>query len=662
MSTRTWQTVLKEIKYPERTVVIDFESYFSDTLGFGCQTTPAYVMDERFEFTGVGVWWLHRPKPYFVSGPEVKDFMRNIMASSKFVDGQQVVSDCTIIVQNHKFENTIFNKIFNMRPKYLIDVQDLAGHVEARAPRKLAHIAPKYGFEDKGTNLKELKGMRWDDIVEAGLLEAHKEYTLQDAKLEGELFMQLAPMVTQPEIEFEMMQITSEMYQRPTIRLSKPKAQKVLHRLKTTLDNHIPEGLTQDEVSSNTIFTTKLIELVGVDGVPTKFGKRPGKKMTALLGEEKVIPAISKDDEGMKQLLANPNPEVRALCEARLAVKSWPLHIKRVAAIIQLCKDWGGAMGIPLNYYGAHTGRWSGGEGINMQNLPRLLQDLREAIFPVDDLHKFIYADSCQIEARGVAWLAGQDDLLQAFANNEDPYSQFASDMFGAKVRKPRKTDPKPVYERMELRRGVGKVGVLGCGYGMGDNRCYEQMMEDDFLYSMMVKGLISPQTAADIVDLYRTKYAMVPRLWDKMEDAMKFVIKYPNEVANVNGKIKFYADPEHRSTIYMELPSGRRLRYQRCSLSKGSIRWKYGVLWGGSLVENAVQAFSRDIIAYHMSLLNKDHIPIVNNVHDSVTILWRKDQAERGMAHLLHTMRQRPDWCPDLPLDAEGCVCGYLK
>jgi len=654
MSGRTWQTVLKEIDYPEDAVVLDFETYFSDDLGFSCQDTVEYIEDERFEFTGLGVWWLREEKPFFVDGSDVEQFIR------EFIEPD----NNTIIVQNHKFENSIFKRKFGFLPMYPIDVKDLASHVESRGSKKLADIAPKYGLEDKGTDLTLVKGMRWPDIVEADLVDEFRGYTVQDAKLEGELFMKLAPMVTNPELEFFIMRHTQMLYQRPIIRVSRPKAMKVLQRLKANRDDPIPEGMTLDDVSKDARFVEALIELVGVDGVPKKFGKRPSKRIKELFGTDAEIPAIAKDDEGMRQLLSSSDPKVKQLAEARLAVKSWPLHIKRVERIMKRCKDWGGIMGVPLNYYGGHTGRWSGGDGINLQNIPNILQDLKEAMLPLKG-QAFFTADSCQIEARGVAWLAGQLDLLQAFADNADPYSQFASRMFDAKVRKPRKTDPKPVRDRFGLRRDVGKVAVLGCGYGMGPDRCYEQMSEDDDMYQKIVDGEITPETAEKLVSLYRKMYPLIPKLWEKMEDAMKFVIKYPNEVATVNGKIKFYADPEHRSLIYMQLPSGRCLRYQNCALSKGKIKWRYGKLWGGSLVENAVQAFCRDIIAEQILELEKHHMWVVMHIHDSITIMDSSSDphaVEARLNNLIFYMRQSPAWCKDLPLDAEGGVYEYFK
>ena len=94
-------------------------------------------------------------------------------------------------------------------------------------------------------------------------------------------------------------------------------------------------------------------------------GEEPPMKQ----GKKGLILAVAQDDDGGKSLLTHPEQKVRDLMQARKAVKSWKLHIKRVQNMINQARAWGGKIGVPLNYYGAHTGRWSGCESINLQNL-----------------------------------------------------------------------------------------------------------------------------------------------------------------------------------------------------------------------------------------------------------------------------------------------------
>ena len=114
---------------------------------------------------------------------------------------------------------------------------------------------------------------------------------------------------------------------------------------------------------------------------------------------------------------------------------------------------------MPLKYYGAHTGRWSGLDKVNMQNLPSRdvkKKALKNAILPPKD-NVIINVDSSQIEARILVWLSGQDDVVEQFKNNEDVYSNFASKVYGRKIDKRNKTE-----------RFIGKTCILGLGYGTG--------------------------------------------------------------------------------------------------------------------------------------------------------------------------------------------------
>ena len=113
------------------------------------------------------------------------------------------------------------------------------------------------------------------------------------------------------------------------------------------------------------------------------------------------------------------------------------------------------SMPVPLRYYAAHTGRWGGTDSVNMQNFPRK-SPIKSAIIAPPE-HYILDADSSQIEARTIAWLAGQDDLVQAFANGEDVYRIMASAIYG-----------KPVALITGSERFVGKTTILGAGYGMG--------------------------------------------------------------------------------------------------------------------------------------------------------------------------------------------------
>lgn len=197
-----------------------------------------------------------------------------------------------------------------------------------------------------------------------------------------------------------------------------------------------------------------------------------GEQLPTKIGKKGQIPALAKTDDGFNYLLNHPVENVHDLAGARLASKSWINHFLRIESMEDQAKSRNGNISVGIRYYGAHTGRWSGSEGINLQNLPGagrvgsgthpLLQKIRGLLIAPPD-YILPIVDLSQIEARVLAWFAGQDDLVKDFAEGKDIYSQFATELFGHLVRKDKKSDPPPVAKRFKIQRGFGKDAILGC-------------------------------------------------------------------------------------------------------------------------------------------------------------------------------------------------------
>ncbi|HUW45786.1 MAG TPA: hypothetical protein VMW50_08320 [Dehalococcoidia bacterium] len=277
-----------------------------------------------------------------------------------------------------------------------------------------------------------------------------------------------------------------------------------------------------------------------------------------------------------------------------------------------------------------------------------------------------IIADSAQIEARALAWLAGQDDLTQGFANNEDIYSTLAAELFKCHIHKPNETDPEPVAKLLKLRRGFGKDAILGAGYGMGADKFYSRCLENDALRPLFESGQYNLPFIKYIIDTYRSKYARIPKLWNTVEKCFKWVLKYPDKVMAYGSDfvsegwvaktlLTFWNED---GTAIIQLPSGRCLRYRHArlkrTLNRSEIRWHYGALWGGSLVENIIQAIARDLLGWWILEIEKQGIPIVLHVHDEVVcIVPDKDILLTSMI-VEQIMKSVPEWAAGLPVDVE--------
>jgi DNA polymerase len=252
----------------------------------------------------------------------------------------------------------------------------------------------------------------------------------------------------------------------------------------------------------------KLAELLEFHGVlpPMKISSKTGKEAFA----------FAKSDEGFKALLEHPNPQVQAIVAARLGVKS-TLEETRTERFINIAGR--GPLPVPLRYYAAHTGRWGGDDKVNLQNLPRK-SPLKESMLAPEG-YVFIDCDSSQIEARTLAWLAGQDDLVEFFDKNNaevaagvekmdmqyDPYKIMASEIYG-----------KPVNEINEHpERFIGKTTILGCGYGMGGAKFQAQ------LKTFGVE--LSTDQCRSIVYTYRNQFESIPALWEQGDKALDALI-----------------------------------------------------------------------------------------------------------------------------------------
>lgn len=269
--------------------------------------------------------------------------------------------------------------------------------------------------------------------------------------------------------------------------------------------------------------------------------------------------------------------------------------------------------------------------------------------------------DLAQIEARLLTWQAGQADLLEGFANGEDVYSVFATTIFGVPVRKARRTDPEKRASILTIRRGFGKDGILGCGYGMGATKFHDRCLSNPGLKPYFDSGAYDFVFIQGLIKTYRTKYSMIPKYWNQVEKAFKWVIKYPHQKPVKAGiGLRFWNDG---GTAVLELPSGRCLYYPKAHITRsGKIKWEHGFLWGGSITENIIQAIARDIFAEGILRLEAANYSVVMHAHDEVICMIPKKGAEKALEKMMKLFCICPDWAAGMPLAAEGELSEFYK
>lgn len=662
--TINYQDTLKQIGYPTDILCLDFESYFNTEYSLKKMSMIEYIMDERFELTGLGVGI------EFGSGSfkDTKFFPPECLESRTLGDietiyGEGNLEGATVLVQNARFDITILQEKFGIVPKYIIDLKDLACHYDARMSHRLGDMAKMFGLKHKGDTM-QFKGLHYNTMTKEQRT-ALVEYTIGDIEIETGLFKILLPKLSNPVTEIQLMRHTLDLWLYKRFRVDIKAATKLKIKMRTQMAKTIKDsGHTPKELRSKKFVGYLQAALPEGETVPMKLSPKPHKKT----GKHELIPALAKDDEACQQLVVHPKKEVRDLVLARLGAKSWPTHIKRVQSLISQTNANSGLLRIPLNYYGGHTGRWSGSEKINLQNMAGagrrgkghdpLLGKTKEMLMAIPN-HKLGIADSAQIEARILAWFAEQMDLLNGFANGEDVYSEFATTLFQTTVRKPKKTDPPQLAKYLEIKRGFGKDSILGCGFGLGAMRFYGDCLKNPTLRPLFDSGQYDFKFCKKVIKTYRAKYSRIPEYWGKVERAFRQCIRFPHLEPTV-GPITFRCK---NAEVQIQLPSGRILYYRHCRIDKRkSIRYHGGALWGGSITENIVQSVARDLLGYWILECEKVGLDIVLHIHDSIIMMMPEDTAWRRKIEVQSKlfgdiMCSVPDWAEGFPAAIDPVV-----
>ena len=603
-------------------VTLDFETYYDQkTFSLSKMTTESYIRDPRFEVIGVGVKVDHYPTDWFSGSHEqIKEWLNAI-------DWK----DVHLVCHNTAFDGAILKWIFNISPRYYFDTLSMARPLHnLTVGGSLASLAKHYGLPAKGTEVIKASGKTRKQFDMTELME-YGEYCKNDVEITHKLFNILKEEI--PKKELYIIDLMIRMFVDPVLVLDKDILTTHLSSVrakKQALMEKIDESIGREALMSNPQFA-EVLKKLGVEP-PMKTSLRTGKETYA----------FGKTDVEFKALLDHEDERVQAVVSARLGVKS-TLEETRTESFIGISER--GALPIMLNYYGAHTGRASGGDKINLQNLPRG-GSLRQSI-QAPTGHSLVASDSSQIEARVVAWLAGQTDLLAAFASGRDIYSEFASDVYDKKVTKADKVE-----------RFVGKTCILGLGYGMG---------KDKFKSALKIgMGGISVdvdiEEAERVVRLYRGKYAQIADLWKSGQLALEAMLDgFEYELGTA--LLKCNKDGIH-------LPNGMKVIYPELRITDGNFEYKnrYGFtkIYGGKLIENVVQALARIVVFDQMAKIDQNlrkldkpgqRHKVVLTVHDEVVAVVPDSYAEEAKKMMMEIMSQPPSWCKDLPVACEADV-----
>ena len=652
----------------DKILVIDFETRWdSKEYTLSKMTTEQYIRDPRFKAFGLCYKTLDVDEEItWVSHDDIQDWVDSVDWSRT-----------AVLAHNAQFDIAILSWVYGAKPCFIFDSLSMARALRGvEVGNSLMKLAEVYGLPPKGNAVHSTNGM---SELAYEVEQELAEYCKHDVFLCEKIFENLMMEVDGgfPLKELKLIDMTLKMFTNPVLELDEEMLREAIEDEKTKREALLAKvGIEETSLASNDQFANVLLEL----------GVAPPKKISKTTGKEAY--AFAKNDALFQALLNSDNEDVALICEARLKVKS-TLERTRAQRFVDIAER--GTLPVPLNYYGAHTGRWSAskGSGLNLQNLKRG-SFLRKSI-QAPEGYTLVVCDLSQIEPRVLAYLADYNSLLDIFASGKDAYAAFGAQMFG--IPELNKND------HPDLRQSA-KSALLGCGYGMGWASFSAQLltgflgapptMYDKAFAKQLgvnaedVNSFISweknmemmcaiPHTCSEkellvhclaakkIIDKYREAASPVVNLWELCNSLVSHSLS--------KGKPYVYKcltfDKER-----ILLPSGLALKYPDLAGAadeKGRVQWIYGAdeksrrkLYGGKIVENVVQAVARCVMTDGMLRIQKRYSCVLT-VHDEVVCLVPENEAKEAEAWVLEQMVKEPSYMPGIPLDAEtGCNKRY--
>jgi len=598
-----------------KVLTLDFETYYDREYSLSKMSTEAYINDPRFEVIMCGV---RTPDSeyHMLDGAHGIERMREDLI-------ELGAEKYPILAHNMYFDGAILAWRLGIVPKLYLDTMCMA---MAKIRHETGSVALKslaeyYHLPAKGTAVANMLA-RSRDSLNSAEYRMYADYCKNDVSITFHAWQFLEDKY--PREELLLIDRTIRMFTQPSIRIDRNMCVAAHKELEEELQQLVTaSGVDLDTLMSNDKFAEKLTTL-GVS-IPNKISKTTGKRTFA----------FAKTDEPFLALRNHPNSAVRALMDARLKAKS-TIERTRMDAFIGIHARAKSKLPIPLKYYGAHTGRHSGMDKINLQNLTR--GSLLRKALRAPKGHYIVAADQAQIEARVNACFSGQDDLVQDFRNGVDIYSKFAGEnIYGFPVNK----DDNPTE------RFMGKTCILGLGFRMGAARLQDSLSTSS--------NPITEDFALRCVQAYRGRYPMIRRNWYVGDDMVKLMAS--------GGETDWGPLRVRKEGIV--LPNGLTLNYPEIHYDAGTDEYRYvervrkarvggagkhTKIHGGVLVENAVQAMARITLMHQLVKLSMRWW-VAMTVHDEIVFIIPTGEIEEARDHITKVMTTPPTWMPKLPV-----------
>jgi len=652
---------------------LDFESFYSKDFSLSKMPTMSYIRDPRFQTIGFSMKVNDGPTTWY-TGSDAQ------IASA--IPPQSWWDDTILVAHNTGFDGSILSQRYNVRPKFQCCTMGMARSLgmDFASGASLKGLADTFRLlvdptmPHKGNEVVQALGKRREDFSQADL-DAYGHYCITDTEITSRIFTIMAAVLPNTELRWQdtvLRMFTDPAFILDTLMLE-GEAVRVRARKDALMQKLIAalgvgtEAKLQEYLGSNQKFAS-VLEAIGITP-PTKISKVTGKRAFA----------FAKSDEGMKELLEHDDMAIQLLASVRVSTKS-TIEESRVAKFIGLSTE--GAWGIPYNVSGAHTGRLSGADGQNPQNLPSgripgQTKAMRQSIKAPDGC-VVVAGDSSQVEARVLAFIAGQSDLLAQFAAGVDVYSAMAARIYNgdaSQIAKGNKSgDPVAASQRQ-----IGKSAQLGAGFGIGAPKFKD--------YVRVTTGkVITIEEAKMVVATYRQSNAMIVGLWKQCDGVLRSMI---------SGGSGYFGGPTGALFVYdgarmlfgvnvpgIRGPNGMWLNYpelrfepeNKTDPETGEIKTRQVIVYtkakgrgkmraytyGAALSENLTQ-FLAFVLIKHQALLCGKRYPMRLNTHDEIAITAPAEESESARAWVEQCMKATPSWLDGCPITCEvGVAARY--
>lgn len=651
-----------------RIITLDYETYWNskDKYTLTKMGPIEYIRDPRFMVQCVGVRIDH--------GDTVVCEARNGL-DRKFLEALKLDAPGTITVGHNLngFDALILSEHYGIHPYMMVDTIAMMNWLGLSRIMSCSHktltAALGHGIKQAGTVVSD--GKRTIEEFTPEEWAFFKQYCADDVTQCSENFFTMLQYMKNPDA-LKLMSITAKMATEPAFipdgqmlrdYVAELDAQSEQKRQELASFLHFPNVDAMLKAIRSRKEFPKLLESLGCP-CPMKWSDK----------QEKDIPAISKNDLEFTKLRDYDDERVRMLVDARLEQNS-SIQKSRAVKLLQFNEK---PIPIMLSVYKAHTGRYTAGnegtsDGLNFQNMSKRDPSklvIRQSI-KVPQGYKVVACDSSQIEARVLAWVAGQDDLIEQFREGRDPYAEMASKIFGhtpQEIHDGAKDGKHPEHHKFKMERNVGKTFVLSAGYGVGAKKASDTLLRNGIKLDEDVSEHETLATQAHAV--YRQVSTAIVNFWKIADNVIKFLTTVEGE--GEYGKFGAHDEFSYGRAVvpatqtncaYIELPNGFRLWYPNLRYIDNQLcydRHFHGKLmptriYGGLVTENVVQALAFHMMGWQACRMSDAGIPIKANIHDAWIAVVPESKAEETKAIMEKCMSSVPSWMAGFPVGCEA-------